>query len=322
MSFQAIEKQQTLAGQARVTGIGLHTGTAVNLTLSPAPANSGIIFRRTDLEGFSIRAHAKAVARVSYATSLMRNGVLISTTEHLLSALAALGVDNVYADLDNLEVPIMDGSALPFVREILKSGVKQQRARRQHIQIIEGVEIQDGAKRIAAYPSERFRITCSIDFPHPLIGNQALEWSPNSGDYAGEIAPARTFGFIDEVEKLRAAGLVRGGSLENAVVLSQDAVLNPEGLRFADEFCRHKALDLIGDLALLGHPMIGHIVAHRAGHAMHYALVSRLLQEKKAWRFVDSFAIHPQTSSRLTAEPALASESSGATVSLASSASK
>ncbi|MGH9438041.1 MAG: UDP-3-O-acyl-N-acetylglucosamine deacetylase [Terriglobia bacterium] len=295
-----------MAGQVRLQGIGLHTGVQARLLLNPAPANTGIVFRRTDLEGFSIKAHAQAVARVSYATSLMRKGVLISTTEHLLSALAALGVDNVYADLDNLEVPIMDGSALPFARAIIKAGLKRQRARRKFIQVIEPVEIQEGSKKIAVYPSDRFQVTCSIDFPHPRIGRQSLNWSLDRTDYIEQIAPARTFGFIDEVEKLRAAGLVRGGSLENAVVLSHDAVLNPEGLRFPDEFCRHKALDLIGDSALLGHPVIGHLVAHRAGHAMHYALVARLLQTKKAWRLIDSLPSQADDDRRLA--PLLAAE--------------
>ena len=315
MPSPILQRQRTLAGPVQVQGIGLHTGVPVNLSLNPAPANTGIVFRRIDLEGFSIKARAAAVARVSYATSLMRKGVLISTTEHLLSALAALGADNVYADLDNLEVPIMDGSALPFVREILKVGLKQQRACRRCIEIIRPIEIQEGSKRIAVYPSEGFRITCSIDFPHSLIGRQTLEWISGSGDYAAQIAPARTFGFIDEVEKLRAAGLVRGGSLENAVVLSRDGVLNPKGLRFADEFCRHKALDLIGDLALLGHPVIGHVVAHRAGHAMHYALVSRLLQEKSAWRLIDSSSIHAPVPLPGPAPTAVAVESSRVTVS-------
>jgi len=318
MPSQTIEKQHTLAGQAQIQGIGLHTGVPVNLILNPAPANTGIVFKRTDLDGFSIKAHAQAVARVSYATSLMRKGVLISTTEHLLSALAALGVDNVYAELDNIEIPIMDGSALPFAREITRVGLERQRAHRKYLQIVAPVEIQEGSKRIAVYPSERFRVTCSIDFPHLQIGRQTFDWSSDASDYVEQIAPARTFGFIDEVEKLRAAGLVRGGSLANAVVLSHDAVLNPEGLRFADEFCRHKALDLIGDLALLGYPIAGHVVTHRAGHALHYTLVSRLLQERKTWRLVGSSEIRPQTSSKdipshmLNAElPALASSLSG-----------
>ncbi|MGH9447258.1 MAG: UDP-3-O-acyl-N-acetylglucosamine deacetylase, partial [Terriglobia bacterium] len=288
--------QHTLAAPARFCGVGLHTGVPVNLVLRPAPANTGIVFKRKDLEGFMIRAKAGNVARVSYATSLMRKGVLISTTEHLLSALAALGVDNVVAEIDNLEVPIMDGSAVPFAAEIARVGLRRQRAKQTCLQIIKPVEVIEESKQIAIYPSEAFRVTYTIDFPHPRIGLQTMEFEPSSAAYLNEIAPARTFGFFDEVETLRKAGLVRGGSLENAVVLSRDGILNSEGLRFPDEFCRHKILDLIGDLALVGHPIAGHVVAHRGGHAMHYALVSRLLTEREAWRLVQSSYLQPQTS--------------------------
>lgn len=283
-----VERQQTLAARVLLSGIGLHAGVPVRLVLTPAPVNTGIVFKRTDLECFVIKARGANVARVSYATSLMSKGVLISTTEHLLSALSALGVDNVYAEIDNLEVPIMDGSALPFAREIRRVGLRRQRARRSFVQILRPIEIVEGSKRIAIYPSDCFRITYSIDFAHPLIGKQQVEFTLDSETYLKEIAPARTFGFFEEVETLRKAGLVRGGSLENAVVLSREAVMNPEGLRFADEFARHKTLDLIGDLALVGHPLRGHVVAHRAGHALHYALVSRLLEERKAWRLTST----------------------------------
>ena len=290
------DRQHTLAGKVRLSGAGLHTGVPVNLVLTPAPANTGIIFKRVDLESFAIKARSANVARVAYATSLMYQGVLISTTEHLLSALAGLGVDNVFAEIDNVEVPILDGSALPIAQEILKVGLKRQRARRAYIQIVKPLEIADGIKRIAVYPAEELRITCSIDFAHPLIGKQTLDFTPTPANYLEEIAPARTFITFEEVEPLRKAGLVRGGSLENAIVVASDGVLNPEGLRFADEFCRHKALDLMGDLALLGHPIAGRIVAHRSGHAMHYALVSRLLKSKECWRLVDSSRVELQTS--------------------------
>lgn len=281
-----MQLQHTINSPVSVSGVGLHTGVKVNLRLVPAPANKGVVFRRTDLDGFQIEARMENVARVSYATSLMKKGVLISTTEHLLSALAAMGVDNVYVELDNLEVPIVDGSALPFVWIIAKAGLKQQRARRVFIKIIEPVEVQDGAKRIAIYPSDAYHLTYRISFPHPLIGEQELEFFPCLGGYASEIAPARTFGFFEEIETLRKSGLIRGGSLENAVVLTRDGVMNPEGLRFPDEFCRHKILDAIGDLSLMGHPMIGHVVAERGGHALHYALVAKLSKERRAWRLV------------------------------------
>jgi UDP-3-O-[3-hydroxymyristoyl] N-acetylglucosamine deacetylase len=290
------DRQHTITTPVRFSGIGLHTGVPVRLTLTPAPANTGLVFKRTDLEGFSIKANGANVARVSYATSLMRKGVLISTTEHLLAALVSAGIDNVFAEMDNLEVPIMDGSALPFACEIARVGLRRQRAKRSYLRIVKPLEITEGAKRIAIYPSPAYRITYHIDFAHPRIGKQTLELALSPDVFLNEIAPARTFGFLEEVEKLRKAGLVRGGSLENAIVLSRDGVMNPEGLRFPDEFCRHKILDLMGDLALLGHPIVGHIVAHRAGHAMHYALVSRLLAERDAWRLIDSSRIRPQTS--------------------------
>lgn len=289
-------RQQTLASRVAFSGVGLHTGVQVRVALEPAPANTGIVFRRTDLQGFPIKAHAANVARVAYATSLMRKGVLISTTEHLLSALSGLGVDNVYADIDNVEVPILDGSALPFAQGILRAGLRRQRGRRTWFEVVKPVEIQDGTRRIAIFPSPVFRVTCSIDFPHPLIGTQEVDWRADDGAFQSQIAPARTFQFLDKVQELRDAGLVRGGSLDNAIVLSEDGVLNPEGLRFADEFCRHKALDLIGDFALLGHPVAGHVVSHRGGHALHYALVSRLLQDKRAWRFSGSLQLNSKTS--------------------------
>lgn len=300
---------RTVAKSVAIEGMGLHTGVKVSLRLVPAPANAGIVFRRTDLEGFEIEAKARNVARVSYATSLMRKGVLISTTEHLLSALAASGIDNVYVDIDNLEVPILDGSALPFLGLISKAGVKRQRARRVYAKVLKPVEVVDGPKRIAAYPASELQLTYRISFSHPLIREQELTFMPRQGGYASQIAPARTFGFFEEVEMLRKSGLVRGGSLENAVVLSPDGVLNPEGLRFPDEFCRHKILDIIGDLALLGHPVVGHIVAERAGHAMHVALVNKLLHTKGAFELVtysqlETLARAPQPASFEVPSPA------------------
>ena len=298
MESEILTYQHTLASPASACGIGLHTGARVHLRLTRAPANTGIVFRRVDLEGFTIEARAKNVARVSYATSLMKKGVLISTTEHLLSALAASGIDNISIDIDNLEVPIIDGSALPFWRLIQQAGLKQQRARRTYIKVLRPVEVVEANRRVSVFPADQLRITCRIEFSHPLISEQSMDFVPQDGGYEAEIAPARTFGFLEEVEILHNSGLIRGGSLENAVVLTRKGVMNPEGLRFPDEFCRHKILDLIGDLALLGHPLIGHVVAERAGHAMHYALVSRLLREKSAWTLVDCPQVETCTSSR------------------------
>ena len=278
--------QNTIAKPVSTEGIGLHTGVPVHVRLLPASSGTGIVFKRVDLDGFLIKATAKNVARVSYATSLMRKGVLISTTEHLLSALAASGVDNAVIEIDNLEVPIMDGSALPFIRLIQEVGVKPLRAARSWAKIVKPIEVTDGRKRIAVYPAEDFKITYRIAFDHPLVGVQERTFSMSQAGYERGIAPARTFGFFDEVEMLRKSGLVRGGSLENAIVLTKTGVMNPEGLRFPDEFCRHKILDLVGDLVMLGRPLIGHVVADRAGHAMHIALANRLLREKSAWKLV------------------------------------
>jgi UDP-3-O-[3-hydroxymyristoyl] N-acetylglucosamine deacetylase len=303
-----LDYQNTIAAPVRVAGIGLHTGVPVNVRLRPAPSNRGIVFRRIDLNGFEIEARARNVARVSYATSLMKQGVLISTTEHLLSALAGCGVDNVSVEIDNLEVPIVDGSALPFVRLITAAGLRKQRARRRYAKILKPVEVVDGAKRIAVYPSSTFRITYRILFPHPLISAQEFDFTPGEDHYAAEIAPARTFGFAEEVEMLRKNGLVRGGSLENAVVLTRDGLMNPEGLRFTDEFCRHKLLDLIGDLVMLGHPLIGHVVADRAGHALHFALVSELLRDKTAWALVTSDELETSHGTKSLGEALLAGE--------------
>ena len=301
-------QQQTLASAVSLSGIGLHTGVTVNLRISPAPANTGIIFKRTDLDGFTIEAESRHVARVSYATSLMKKGVLISTTEHLLSALAGLGVDNAVVEIDNLELPIMDGSALPFVKLIRAAGLRPQRARRVYAKIRQPLEIVDGVKRIAIYPSDTFRISYAIAFPHPVIGAESLDFIPSAGNYADEIAPARTFGFLEEVEMLLKSGLVKGGSLENVVVLNREGVMNPEGLRFPDEFCRHKILDLIGDISLLGHPLIGHVVADRAGHAMHAQLVSQLLRQKRCW----TLTTHPESVSKVPVAPAAELAASGA----------
>ncbi|TAM84127.1 MAG: UDP-3-O-acyl-N-acetylglucosamine deacetylase [Acidobacteria bacterium] len=299
-----MSRQNTIARPVTIEGIGLHTGVPVHVRLLPAPSATGIVFRRVDLDGFTIKATAKNVARVSYATSLMRKGVLISTTEHLLSALAAFPVDNAIIEIDNLEVPIVDGSALPFLKLIREAGLKQQRATKSWAKIVKSIEIVDGQKRIAIHPAEQLEITYRISFQHPLIGEQERTFTMGQTAYEQGIAPARTFGFFDEVEMLRRSGLVRGGSLENAIVLTKTGVMNPEGLRFPDEFCRHKILDVIGDLAMFGRPLLGHIVADRAGHAMHIALVNRLLRDKSAWKLVRApHAVHAKISSE---SPAIA----------------
>jgi UDP-3-O-[3-hydroxymyristoyl] N-acetylglucosamine deacetylase len=278
-------------------GIGLHSGAAVSMHLIPAPAGSGIVFRRSDLDNFEIPATGRNVARVSYATSLMRQGVLIQTTEHLLSALIGLGVDNIIVEIDNLEVPILDGSSLPYVTAILATGLKRQRRKREYIRILKPIEVREhspsGDKFIGVYPGDGYSIHYSIDFPEP-IGHDTFIGDLEAGAYADLIAPARTFGFKEDEAMLRDMGLIRGVSDDSAIIVTRTtptqrgAVLNGP-LRFPDEFVRHKVLDLIGDLALAGRRIWGRVVAERAGHAMHTALVQKLLRDRSAWEFAHRF---------------------------------
>jgi len=274
--------QTTIERQVEVEGVGLHTAVHCRLRLLPAPADTGIVFRRVDLDNFEIEAHVRNVARVSYATSLMKKGVLLLTTEHLLAALYSCGVDNVSVELDALEVPILDGSAQPFIEMLTQAGLRKLRRRRRFLKVLRPLEIADGDRRIGIYPAEDFYVRCYIDFAHPLVGRQEVELLVNREAFCHLLARARTFGFLDDVERLRAIGLIRGGSLENAIVLTRDGILNGE-LRFADEFGRHKALDLIGDLALVGRPLKALVVAHKAGHALHTQLVTRLLANASLW---------------------------------------
>ena len=248
----------------------------------PAPAGTGVVFRRVDLDGFTVEADSRNVAKVSYATSLMKKSVLISTTEHVLSACIGCGVDNLFVELDNLELPILDGSAQPFMDMMTRAGLKQQRRKRVYIRVLKPLEVRDGDKFIGVYPADEYSVAYTIDFPHPMIGRSSFEVELSDGAYRRDIGPARTFGFLHEAQKMREMGLIRGVSPENALVLTKDGVMNPP-LRYPDEFVRHKVLDLIGDLALLGRRIMGRVVADRAGHAMHTALVSRLLKDRSAW---------------------------------------
>jgi len=263
-------------------GFGLHSGAPVKMRILPAPAGSGIVFRRVDLDGFEVEAISRNVARVSYATSLMKKGVLISTTEHVLSAFIGTGIDNAIVELDNLELPILDGSAQPFVALIQKAGIRKQRRPRTYLKILRDLELREGNKFMAVYPAESYCVSYTINFPHPLIGKETFTLELQDGEYLREIAPARTFGAREDERAMRNMGLIRGASWENCIVLSGSGVENPP-LRFKDEFVRHKVLDLIGDLALLGKQILGNVVADRAGHAMHTALVSRLLRDKSLW---------------------------------------
>jgi UDP-3-O-[3-hydroxymyristoyl] N-acetylglucosamine deacetylase len=262
-----------------MSGIGLHSGVPVNMRVLPAPPATGIVFERTDLDNFRIPASWKHVARVSYATSLMRQGVLISTTEHLLSVLYSMGIDNAIIQLDNLEVPIGDGSGLPFIQAIREAGLRTYRRRRRYLRVTKPVSVEAPGKRITIIPADTFLLNCDVFFDHPLVGRQTMELEVTPERYATEVAPARTFGFAWELDQMRDMGLIRGATLDSAVCFSRDGVLNPGGLRFPDECCRHKVLDLIGDLALVGKPLLGHVIAERAGHAMHAALVNRIMSD-------------------------------------------
>jgi len=278
---QPAHLEQTIAAPLEFEGVGLHSGAPVKMRLLPAAAGSGIVFRRTDLDNFEIPATGRNVAKVSYATSLMRQGVLISTTEHLLSAFIGMGIDNVIVELDNLELPILDGSALPYVEAFLSVGIRSQRRRRETLRVLHPVEVREGEKFIGVYPGAGYRISYTIDFPAP-IGQQKTCVDLATETYGSEIAAARTFGYKADERRLRDMGLIRGASPENAIILSEKGPENGP-LRFADEYVRHKVLDLIGDLSLAGRRLEGHVVAVRAGHAMHTALVARLLKDRSAW---------------------------------------
>ncbi len=271
--------EHTISRPVETGGVGLHHGVRAGLRLLPARAGTGVVFVRTDLDGFEIKASWRHVAKVSYATSLMRQGVLLSTTEHLLSVLRALGVDNVRVEIDQLEVPILDGSALPFARMLRSAGLKRQRRWRRYMRVRRRVEVREGDKFISIEPGRAFDVDCETLYPHPLVGLQRIQLRITPDSYLEQIAPARTFGFERDLAMLRDMGLIRGASLENAVCFGKEAVLNDSGLRFPDEPCRHKLLDLIGDVALLGHCLAGRVVAKRAGHAMHVALVERIVRD-------------------------------------------
>ena len=274
--------QTTISKPSSAEGVGLHTGVYGHITLRPAPADAGIVFRRVDLDHFAIEAQGKNVARVSYATSLMKQGVLLSTTEHLLAAIYSCRIDNIYIDIDAIEVPILDGSAEPFMQMLEQSGVRKLRRRRRYLRVLKPVEVNEGDRRIGIYPADEFRVRCYVDFPHPLVGQQEVEMLVSPETFRHLLARARTFCFERDIHPLRSMGLIRGGSLDNAIVLTSDGVMNGP-LRFPDEFGRHKALDLIGDLALAGLPLLARVEAHKAGHSLHTQLVSRLLADRSAW---------------------------------------
>ena len=276
-------KQTTIARAFEARGIGLHTNQSARVVVHPAPAYTGYLFRRSDLNLFEIPATPQSVTHVSYATTIMKSGVMISTIEHLLSALYGCGIDNALIDVDSLEVPILDGSSREWVERITEVGTAELVAPRNHLRILKRIEVAEKDRTMSIEPAEEFRIECEIDFHHPLIGTQQYTIALDADRYRQEIAPARTFGFLHELEMLQRNGLARGGSLENAIALTPEGILNPEPLRFPNEFVRHKILDIIGDLALCGLPLLGAVRAVRSGHGLHTMLLSTLLRDEQAW---------------------------------------
>lgn len=282
-------RQRTLKNVIRATGVGLHTGEKVYLTLRPAAPDTGIIFRRVDLdEPVEIPATPDNVGDTTLSTTLIKDGVRISTVEHLLSAMAGLGIDNAYVDLNAAEVPIMDGSAGPFVFLIQSAGIEEQNAPKRFIRIKKQVRVEDGDKWVNFEPFDGFKVAFTIDFDHPAFkeGTQHAEVDFSTTSFVREVSRARTFGFMNQIEQLRANNLALGGSLDNAVVVDDYRILNEDGLRYVDEFVKHKILDSIGDLYLLGHSLIGAFSGHKSGHALNNQLLRALLAEEDAWEEV------------------------------------
>ncbi len=280
--------QKTIKNKVTFSGVGVHSGINTEVTLRPAEAGTGIVFHRTDMTPpVSIEAKAANVVSTRLSTTIGKNGALVATVEHLMAALRGLGVDNVHVDINGPEVPIMDGSAAPFVRYIEEAGIETLGKTRKYLVVKKPVTISDGDKKVTIIPSRYFRISFDMRFNHPVVNNQFKSVKLNDETFVSEISAARTFGFLAEVETLRANGLARGGSLENVVVIGNDGILNEEGLRFDDEFVRHKILDAIGDFSMAGFHIIGHVKAFKSGHDLNHKLVNQLLAERDAWKLVE-----------------------------------
>lgn len=280
-----IRNQQTIEKTITCTGIGVHTGCKANMTIKPAPEGTGIHFFRKDMGNKypPTKAVVKNITDTRFSTTIGYNGNSVLTIEHLMAAFAGLGVDNAMVEVDAPEVPIMDGSAAPFVSLIKEAGIKKQGSVQPYIKITKSIELKANGKSIRIEPAERLRITSYINYDHPVVKEQALTYTPNNGNFEKEIANARTYGFLNEVKELIAMGLAKGGSLENAIVIGDDSILNEEGLRFEDEFVRHKILDILGDISLLGMPVVGHIIARKSGHALNTQFVNEILKNSDCW---------------------------------------
>ena len=278
--------QNTLKSEVLVRGIGLHSGRTINMRLKPAPRDTGIVFVRKDKKSVEVNASVNSVADTTFATNLAFDGARVGTVEHLLSALAGLNIDNLCVELDGPEVPIMDGSALYFTHKILEVGIAKQAKKVSCIRILKPIVITEGHCQIAVVPYEGTKISCSVNYNHPLFEEQKLSIDVTGTNFIKEIAPARTFGFLRDVRMLRLNGLAKGGSLDNAIVVGENGVLNKGELRFKDEFVRHKILDTIGDFSLLGYPVYGHIIAHRPGHSLNVKFLRKLLLSADSWEII------------------------------------
>lgn len=285
--------QNTLKKEIVITGTGLHTGKEINMRLRPAPRDTGIVFVRTDKGNVEIKAYVSSVVDTTFATTLASDGVRVGTVEHLLSALSGLKVDNVYVELDGPEVPIMDGSAYHFVTRIKEAGITKQAKSISYIRILRPVEIIEGTSQIAIIPYEGTKITYRVHYNHPALREQIMAIDLTETNFVEELASARTFGFLRDVEKLRARGLAKGGSLENAIVVGDRDVINENKLRFRDEFVRHKILDAIGDISLLGYPVYGHIIANKSGHTLNVKLLKKILMYKDSWELISEPVASP-----------------------------
>ncbi len=278
-------RQRTLSDSISCTGIGLHSGKKVRMTIKPAPPDTGIRFIRKDLPGKRmIRAYFDSVINTTLCTVIGSNGNHVSTIEHLMAAFFGFGIDNAIVEIDGPEVPIMDGSAAPFIFLLKNTGIKEQRKPKEFILIKKTIHVEEGNRSITIKPSRELKVTFTIDFHHPLISNQKYNFSFSGKNFIDEISRARTFGFLKDIETLRDAGLARGGSLDNAIVIDDFRVLNEDGLRYSDEFVRHKILDFLGDIAVMGAPIIGHFIVNRSGHSLNHAMLKKLSSNKKYWK--------------------------------------
>lgn len=289
--------QNTVQNEIIITGQGLHTGNVITMRIKPAPRDTGIVFIRTDRGNIIIKACVGSVVDTTFATTLASEGVKVGTVEHLLAAFSGLSIDNAYVEIDGPEVPILDGSALPFVKMLIDAGIAKQAKEVSCIRILEPIVVTDGHSQIAVTPYEGLRITYRLFYTHPAFGEQKLGIDITKTKFIKDLAPAKTFGFLRDVEMLRAKGLAKGGSLDNAIVLGEKEVLNGNKLRFKDEFVRHKILDAVGDMALLGLPLYGHIMANKSGHTLHVKLLKKILTCRNSWEYVSEPQSMPLTSS-------------------------